>query len=160
MLLANVSVNRPAPFPTSAVAALLGKTLYTLDRKQPFKVVKTYQSGLKLALHTGATQFIYLQALHKAWHLVQTDQEPELPNLDRCNDGLGAGKPAGGTYIATVLAELPNVGYTLEPIRLYRDDGRCPVCGQPMSPGASAPGTVLRCSAFPVCKGTRTVPPG
>jgi hypothetical protein len=136
---------------------LLGKKLYTLDRNQPFKVIRGYPTGLKLLLHTGATQFIYLKALQRAWNLVQTDREPELSELDRCNQGLGAGKPAGGPYIASVLAQLPNVGYTLDPIRLYREDSRCPVCSRLMTPGSSLPGTVLRCSALPVCNGTRIV---
>ena len=80
---------------------------------------------------------------------------PELSDLDRCNEGLGAGEPAGA-YIASVLAQLPNVGYTLDPIgciakmsvsRLWSsDDG-----------GSRLPGTVLRCSEFPVANGIRIV---
>jgi hypothetical protein len=150
-------VSSARPFPGAALHDLVGKKLHTLDRNQPFEVIRGYATGLKLLLHTGATQYIYLQSLQRAWRLVQSDREPELSDLDRCNQGLGAGKPAGGTYIASVLAQLPNVGYTLDPIRLYREDSRCPVCGHAMNPGSSVPGTVLHCSEFPICNGTRVV---
>jgi hypothetical protein len=99
-------------------------------------------------------QFVYLAALERAWRLVQMDREPELRDLTACNKGFGSGNTAGGPYIAAVLAALPNVEYSLSPIRLYRKDGRCPICGAAMVE-QGMDGGLLRCSRYPVCRGSR-----
>lgn len=106
-------------FPQGAVEALVGRTLRTLDRGEAFDVVKAYPSGLKLRLRSGSTQFVDRSALHLAYRLVQEDREPELEDLTRCNQVATSSQPAGGSYLAAILAQLPNVGYYLKPVKLY-----------------------------------------
>jgi hypothetical protein len=145
-------VNQSPPLPIDHVRSLVGRRLYTLDRGEWFDIEKFYPSGLRIRLHTGLAQFVYLTALERAWRLVQTDRDPELTALNTCNKGLGSGNTAGGPYIAAVLASLPNVQYHLAPIRLYRQDGRCPLCGAAMGVPV---GDVIPCSRSPLCTGTR-----
>ncbi len=148
-------MRRTLPFPFDEVASLVGRRLRTLDRGEWFEVERLYPSGLRIQLHTGASQFVYLVALQRAWRLVQTDREPELGDLTACNQGLGSGNTAGGPYIAAMLAQLPNVGHTLAPIRMYREDSRCPICGSVMVGEPIRRVQRQRCSRFPVCAGMR-----
>jgi hypothetical protein len=139
--------------PREPIESLYGKELRTLDKGHAFVVLGSEPTRWILRLSTGHLDYISHQALDRAWRQVQSGAELELADLN----GLHREE---GSYIASILAQLPNVGYRLYPLRMYLNETKCPICGAGMHVaiarrGRQAGQEFLGCDRWPKCRGTR-----
>jgi len=119
------------------VAHLVGQELCTLDRQNPFRVMKVGDDALQIEIGTsGKARTIQRQEIETAWEHLARDRKINLAQIRQ----YAAFNP---TYIAAMLAALPGVTHQIKPIRLeYRlspDEGPVllPVepSGSDLSPG-------------------------
>jgi hypothetical protein len=98
----------------SEIRNLRGRTLKTLDRRKPFRVVEvTEHTVIVLPLETGNERPIPRAGIENAFrHLVVTGRLT-LAELEK------EYTPRNPVYAAAMLAELPGVKYFLKPIRLH-----------------------------------------
>jgi len=96
------------------VKKLQGKTLKTLDRNNPFDIVDVGARKLIVKPHVrGIERGIRRQAIEGAFK--ELVMRGEITRADiRCRHSNF--NPA---YVAAILASLPNVTFSLKPIRLY-----------------------------------------
>jgi hypothetical protein len=132
------------------VRGLYNVELRTLDKGRAFKIVGSESTRWILRLSTGHLDYISHTALQRAWRLIQSGGELELVDLDRLHR-------EEGSYMAAILAQSPDVGYRLYPLRLYKNQTKCPLCGADMHVAIGRSGSrFLGCNNWPRCKGTRS----
>jgi len=139
--------------PGVALESLCGQELRTLDRGKVFTVLGSEPTRWVLRLSTGHHDYVSHRALDRAWHQLQSGAELELSDLN----GLHREE---GSYIASILSQLPNVGYSLYPLRMYLTNTRCPTCGSGMHVATARKGRhagqeFLGCNRWPKCRGKR-----
>jgi hypothetical protein len=96
------------------VTKLVGKELKTLDRENPFQVLRITDTTLEIQVgHTGQLRTIQHEEIEDAWRELSTQRK--LTRID-IRDQYSEFNPA---YVAAILAALPDVTHKIHPIRLY-----------------------------------------
>lgn len=91
-----------------------GETLYTLDRRNPFDVVRVTRSQLIVSPHkSGDERILTRQVLEGAYQTLQQKTELTRGDIQANYSGWSS------AYVAALLAQLPDVSYRIRPIRLY-----------------------------------------
>lgn len=98
------------------IRRLEGETLKTLDRKNPFDVVKVYEANLIVVPHISRKQRKIAREVIE--NVVSDLKTHGMITRAEIRERHSDFNPA---YIAAVIAEFPNVEFTLRPITLrYR----------------------------------------
>ncbi len=101
------------PLPQSELHKLIGHTLHTLDRNQPFTIQNLAPGQIKIIVgSTGNSRSIPLAQIEAAWQ-----ELVEAGELSRATirAKFSSFNPA---YVAAILAVLPGVTYENKPITL------------------------------------------
>jgi len=94
---------------------LLARRLRTLDRKRPFVVKAVDERGLTLLLEsTGKERVVPRSEIESTFKDLWVRSEISRAEIRERHS------KAHPAYVAALLAELPEVGVKLKPIRLYR----------------------------------------
>lgn len=94
---------------------LIGSRLRTLDQKKPFVVKAVNQNSLTLIVEsTGKQRKVQRSEIESAFNDLWLRKEISRAEIRERHSDLN---PA---YVASLLAEIPEVSVKLKPIRLYR----------------------------------------
>jgi len=109
------------------VARLAGHELYTLSQRKPFRVLQVGNNTLQIQVEaSGETWGIQRKKIEAAWeHLAR---EGEISRAEIQNQYLRF----NSTYVAAILAALPDVTHQVRPIRLTYQ----PPSEEPLTPAA------------------------
>jgi len=96
------------------VKKLQGQTLKTLDQRKSFDILGATYSCVEIFLHSKKSyRKIYRQEIEGACDELKTRREITRSEIEERHS------PRNPAYVAAILATLPGVGYSLNPIRLF-----------------------------------------
>ena len=97
---------------------LRGKTLHTLARKAPFTVRSVADDRLTVMIHSSKMERIITRSeIESAFNELWVSKEMSRNTIEDLHS------EANPTYVAALLAELPQVRYTKRPIKLFWETG-------------------------------------
>lgn len=115
---------RPEEALWSEIGKLVGRELKTLDEGNPFRVVRMNDNYMEIFIaQTGKPRKIQRSEIQDAWN--ELVQKGELSRTT-IHQKYSEFNPA---YVAAILAELPDVSYETEPIRLFYRRPKVPDLG-------------------------------
>lgn len=101
------------------IETLSGRRLATLDQRKPFDVIRATGTRVEVLIHsTGNMRHVSRKAIESGWHYLE--REGSLSRDEIQKQGIS---PRNSSYVTAILAKMPGVTHTLNPLtlRIIRD---------------------------------------